>query len=268
LSRRFTTSHPNYRVLLEKKALLEAEKAGLANSVQELPGTQQEILRKTRDVEVNQQIYVQLLHKSQELSIMKAGAVGNVRLIDQASANPAPVSPKVPLMTAIGAVFGAMFAIAAALLRQNFHRAIDSPEDLKKINAPMRAVIPLSKVQERFDRRGKPVLLSKKRPNEMAVEAVRGLRTTLGNTPFGEGHNIISVTGPSPGVGKSFIASNLAYLTARAGAKVLLIDGTVHRSPAPHDIKWTLMLCSFWQEPALLGRDGRRTTYQPIEKIR
>ncbi|WP_218743155.1 GNVR domain-containing protein, partial [Vibrio parahaemolyticus] len=41
------------------------EKERLNKQVQKLPKTQREVLRMTRDVEVNQQIYIQLLNKVQ-----------------------------------------------------------------------------------------------------------------------------------------------------------------------------------------------------------
>ena len=42
-------------------------------------------------------------------------------------------------------------------------------------------------------------------------------------------NNIISISGPAPGVGKSFIATNLAYLLAANGKRVLLIDADMRK---------------------------------------
>ncbi|MBJ6881729.1 GNVR domain-containing protein, partial [Vibrio cholerae] len=81
-SQRFTTDHPAYKSLLDKRQVLLKERERLNQQVQKLPKTQREILRMTRDVEVNQQIYVQLLNKVQELNVIKAGTVGNVRILD------------------------------------------------------------------------------------------------------------------------------------------------------------------------------------------
>ena len=69
--------------------------------MQKLPKTQREVLRMTRDVEVNQQIYIQLLNKVQELSIIKAGTVGNVRILDDAQAYSRAVKPKKPLIVVL-----------------------------------------------------------------------------------------------------------------------------------------------------------------------
>jgi len=76
---------------------LSSKQKSLASKVEGLPSTQQELLSLTRDVEVGTAIYTQLLNKSQELDVMRAGTVGNVRLIDTADVNfLKPVKPKKP----------------------------------------------------------------------------------------------------------------------------------------------------------------------------
>jgi len=56
------------------------------------------------------------------------------------------------------------------------------------------------------------------------VEAIRGLRTSLHFGLLESPNNRILITGPSPGVGKSFVAANLAVTIAQGGQRVLLID--------------------------------------------
>ncbi|NMT17866.1 tyrosine-protein kinase, partial [Vibrio parahaemolyticus] len=62
ISHKFTQDHPAYKSLLDKRQTLLQEKERLNKQVQKLPKTQREVLRMTRDVEVNQQIYIQLLN--------------------------------------------------------------------------------------------------------------------------------------------------------------------------------------------------------------
>jgi len=42
-------------------------------------------------------------------------------------------------------------------------------------------------------------------------------------------NNIVSIMGVAPGVGKSFVSANFAYLLANAGKKILLIDGDIRK---------------------------------------
>src|SRR5690554_2116371 len=81
LAQRFTSSHPSYQALLRQKRFLQEERAELNQRVNQLPAAQQEVVRLTRDVEVTQAIYVNVLNKIQELQVAKAGTVGNVRII-------------------------------------------------------------------------------------------------------------------------------------------------------------------------------------------
>ncbi|HBR2793560.1 TPA: tyrosine-protein kinase, partial [Klebsiella pneumoniae] len=90
----FTKDHPSYKALLEKKAILEKEKLRLSKEVSQLPMTQQEIIRLSRDVDVLQQVYLQMLNKQQELGVIKASAIGYVRIIDQAMTRLSPVEPR------------------------------------------------------------------------------------------------------------------------------------------------------------------------------
>lgn len=231
LSRLYTRNHPRYNALLEKKGRLQDEKSNLATAIESMPATQQEVLRLTRDVEVTQQIYVQLLNKSQELNVLKAGAVGNVRIIDEAAAPPAPVKPRKAMIIALAAMLGAIMASALVLLRTSLSSTIDGPEELKKLGIPVYSVVPHSEFQSKLNRPVGPEqgLLSRENPAELAVEAVRSLRTSLHFGLLDGEKKVVCVTGPSPAVGKSFICANLAYLAATSGSRVLLVDADLRR---------------------------------------
>ena len=90
---------------------------------EKLPKTQQEVLRLTRDAQVGQQIYLQLLNKVQELNIVKAGTVGNVRIIDGAELQPLPVKPKKSLLVVIATLLGGMLSVALVLVRAALNRS-------------------------------------------------------------------------------------------------------------------------------------------------
>lgn len=93
LAELYTPEHPSYKAVLDKLAVLERAKNKINQQIAELPNTQQEVIRLTRDVETNQATYVQLLSKQQELNIMKASAQGNVRIVDYAYVPENPVAP-------------------------------------------------------------------------------------------------------------------------------------------------------------------------------
>ena len=243
LARLYTEQHPQYQALLEQKERLQNEKKALTEQINELPETQQEVLRLTRDVEVNQQIYLQLLNRMQELNVMKAGTVGNVRILDEAVVQPEPVAPKKPLIVVIATLLGGMSSVGFVFVQALFNRGVENAEQLEEVGINVYASVPKSDVQlkleeqiakQRKGRSSKSVpsyvpLLAVAEPTDLAVEALRGLRTSLHFAMLEAKNNILMISGPSPGVGKSFITANLAVVLAQSGKKVVVIDVDLRR---------------------------------------
>ncbi|MEZ8576338.1 polysaccharide biosynthesis tyrosine autokinase [Vibrio splendidus] len=238
ISQRFTKDHPAYKSLLDKRKTLLGEKERLNKQVQKLPKTQREVLRMTRDVEVNQQIYIQLLNKVQELSIIKAGTVGNVRILDDAQAYVRAVKPKKPLIVVLVTLLGGMLSVAFVLVKAAFHHGVESPDQIEQIGLPVYAAVPKSDLQielaNRFkskkqQTKGTQALLAESNPADLSVEALRGLRTSLHFAMLEAKNNILMISGPAPGIGKSFISTNFAAVAAKTGQKVLLIDADMRK---------------------------------------
>ncbi|WP_422640720.1 polysaccharide biosynthesis tyrosine autokinase [Vibrio caribbeanicus] len=237
ISQRFTKDHPTYKSLLNKRQTLLKDKDRLNKQVQKLPETQREILRMTRDVEVNQQIYVQLLNKVQELSIIKASTVGNVRILDDAQTFSKAVKPKKRLIVVLATLLGVMFSVVIVLVKAAFHRGIEDPEEIEQLGLPVYASVPksvdqlqLTQKQNRKRRVNKTsVPLAEHNPADLSIEALRGLRTSLHFAMLEAKNNVVMLSGPTPSVGKSFISSNFAAVVAKAGMKVLLIDADMRK---------------------------------------
>ena len=241
VSARFTREHPAYRTLIQQRGSLIQEKEELNKQIKALPETQQEVLRLMRDVEVNQEIYVGLLNKVQELRIMKAGTVGSVRIIDKALVQPDPVKPKKALVAILAAMLGAMGSIGYVLVKAAFNRGIESPEQLEEQGISVYASIPLSEHQLKVDRlealkrrrqkknKESIPLLALSDPNDLAIEALRSLRTSLHFAMMEASNKVLMVSGPSPGVGKSFVTANLAAVLAQTGQKVVVIDADMRK---------------------------------------
>ena len=242
MDRKFTPQHPAYRALMGQLAELTSKQQRLAKQVENLPTTQQELLSLTRDLKVSTEIYTQLLNKSQELDVMRAGAVGNVRLIDTADADLRyPVKPKKTLIVLIATLLGAFLAISYVLFRKALNRGVENPDDIEKLGLPVYASIPFSSLQKVEDEkspggrgtRATPLLASS-HPTDLAIEGLRSLRTSLHFAMLEANNNRLMISGPSPKVGKSFVSANLAAVIAQSGQRVLLVDvdmrkGYIHK---------------------------------------
>ena len=240
MERRFTRQHPSYQALMEQLNQLNSRRNALVDRVGDLPATQQELLRLSRDVKVSTEIYTAMLNTSQELDVVRAGTVGNVRIIDDAVVDTSqPVKPKKALIVVLATLLGGMLGVAIALLRHALNRGIENPELLEQIGLPVYASVPFSKDQQQIERnaKGKTItqnsqLLAAVNPADLSIEALRSLRTSLHFAMMEARNNILMISGPSPSVGKSFISTNLAAIVAQAGQKVVLIDGDMRKGYA------------------------------------
>lgn len=237
IAQRFTKSHPAYVSLLEKRNTLQGEKARMDSMVAKMPKTQQEIIRLSRDVEVNQAIYLQLVEKVQELNVMKASAVGNVRILDNAETLEEPVKPQKAIIVVIATLLGGILSIAFALIKEAFHKGIESPQEIEEIGLPVYASVPMSDWQIELEKKQKPkkkltvedTLLAVSNPADLSIEALRSLRTSLHFAMMEAKNNILMISGPSPSIGKSFVSANMAAVVAKSGQKVLIIDADMRK---------------------------------------
>lgn len=241
ISKLYTKEHPSYRALLEKRKTLEDEREKLNKRVSAMPQTQQEILRLSRDVQSGQEVYMQLLNKEQELSISKASTVGNVRIIDHAVTQTKPVEPRKLIVLALSIIFGGVLSVGYVMLRAFLHRGIESPEQLEELGINVYASVPLSEWQRKKDldfsakNKGKKInsdsnsLLAFGNPADLAIEAIRSLRTSLHFAMMEAKNNVLMISGASPGIGKTFISVNLAAVVAQAGQRVLFIDSDMRK---------------------------------------
>ncbi|SMB29421.1 protein-tyrosine kinase [Serratia proteamaculans] len=234
ISKLFTKEHPSYKTLLENRKTLEEEKGKIDKRISSMPKTQQEILRLTRDVEASQIVYMQLLNKQQELSISKASTVGNVRIVDPAETQIQPVAPKKTIILAASIILGILLSLCIVFLRSVLRKGIDSAEQLEEVGVNVYASIPLSDWQQKTDKvttlrqhktkRNIDSILAVGNPADLAMEAIRSLRTSLYFGMLDAANNILMVSGASPGIGKTFVSVNLAAVIAQAGQKVLIVD--------------------------------------------
>ncbi len=230
LMSRYTASHPAVMSVDAQLRDVSTELRQAAIQLKTLPVLEQEMVRLSRDVKVNSELYAALVSSAQQLQLITVGRTSNVRLVDAPERPEKPVTPNRPRIIAIAIFAGLFLGVLTAFLRRSLQTAFYDPAQLEKVSGvPVYASIPHSRTQENLargsDKSTHLPLLSRISSMDIAVESLRNFRTALqfclSHTP----NRIVLITGPTEGMGKSFVAVNLASIMAASGRRVLLIDG-------------------------------------------
>ena len=235
LSSRFTANHPTLQTLDAQIAAWSQEIESINRRVKRMPQIQQDALRMERDVRVNAEMYQSLLNNALQLSLVKEGKIGNVRLLDEAVVPALPVWPKIPLVIAGACLLGLAAGIGGAFLRNSIAKGIRTPHEIElQTGLNVYSTIPLSKQQAALAARAYAKhpgvsLLAVNDPADPAIESLRSLRTALQFAMLDTSGNRVLITGATPGVGKSFVSANFAAVVAAGGKRVLLIDADLRK---------------------------------------
>jgi tyrosine-protein kinase Etk/Wzc len=236
----FTAEHPRIQAADAKIEQLKKRRSQFDGQVAKLPETQQEVLRLARDVEVSTSLYTNLVSTAQQLRVSKAGTVGDVRIIDASSVTVKPVSLKPIAFIGIGAVLGLIIGLITVWLQRTMRVVVHDPEEIEShLGLPVYAAVPHTENEAKTKKGsvdGKVCeLLAVLQPEDDAIESLRSLRTTIHFALLDSTRNSLLITGPSPGLGKSFIAKNLGAVLAHTGKRILIVDADLRRGHINRD---------------------------------
>lgn len=230
--RLFKAEHPNVQTIVKQQNKLRAELAQLKKNAEKMPLTQQEVNRLQEEVAVNNEVYTNMLNNIQQLRVVRAGEVGNVRIVDFAQVEQSQTKPNKSRIIMASIVFGFIFGVLFVFLMYVLKSGVKSTSQIEReTGLSVFARIPQSQSKllrgHKHLHHGQPFVLQD--IDNRVSEAFRSLQTAINFLLPQPEHVALLVMGLNPGVGKSFVSLNLAATIAASGKRVLLIDADMRR---------------------------------------
>ena len=204
------------RGLFITKADLDREASRYSRRISEAPGQEREFVSIARQQEIKAGLYLMLLQKREENAITLAATANNAKIIDDAIADDAPVSPKGKMIYLVALVLGVGIPVGVIYLLELTKFKIEGRSDVEKLTSvPIVGDIPLTD-----EKQGAIAVFENQ--NNLMSETFRNIRTNL-QFMLENDKKVILVTSTVSGEGKSFISANLAISLSLLGKKVIIV---------------------------------------------
>ena len=182
-----------------------------------------------QEVDTNRALYDGLLQRFKEIGVAGGVGVNNISVVDAAEVPQRPSSPRLLINLAIALLAGLALGAIAAFVLEQMDEAIADPAELeRRLGLPLLGSVP--KVSDGTSPRDELI----NRKSEL-VDAYLAVQTNLAFTTEHGVPRSFAVTSTRPAEGKSTTALALATTLARAGRRVILVDGDM-RSPSVHHL--------------------------------
>ena len=208
------------------------------------------------EVNANRSLYENVLKRLSETNVSNDLAVSNMQIVERAAKPSSPSGPNVPGFLTAGLISGLVFGVGAAFLLEFFDSMVHTPEDVwRAIGLSTLGVVPHLKFLKGKDagngqvsrigaaangsngngaRKLSKDLIITHNPLSVINESYRTIRTSLLLSQAEKPPQVILLTSPSPGEGKTVTSVNLAIALAHDGYSVLLIDGDMRKGTCHH----------------------------------
>jgi tyrosine-protein kinase Etk/Wzc len=193
------------------------------SDIQGLPIKQRGLVNITRELKVNENLYLFLLQRKANTVISRASILPETKIIERARSLGVvkPDRDKIIYYFIVVSLIVALLVIAGRVL---FFERIESSDELRAITN-----IPIAGEIIQYAAAAELKIAVDVDPKSVLAESFRSIRTNLQYMLADKAGGQIVVTSNSPGEGKTFCSINLAAILAKGGKRVILLELDLHK---------------------------------------
>lgn len=205
------------------------------------PAATQTEINLMRDVTIKSRMYEGLLNDMHRLELIKAGLVGDIISLDNATPS-VRVPSKKSLIMLLGFFVGFFLSLIIIIIKSALTKTIEDFNQLEdELQIPVRTVIPFSRKQQKLEKMAEkgfvspneysplPLVLAAQNQDDASIESLKSLRISMNLISRITTHRATALMGSLSGIGKSFVSLNFSQVLAESGKKTLLIDADVRK---------------------------------------
>ena len=222
------------RILTNTQSSLQKTNKRIESTIRTIPMKERQLLDISRQASIKGNLYTYLLQKREETAMAFASAVSDLRVVDDAKADPDPVKPIRKNYYLFALLIGLLLPVAALWLIDFFNNKISRKSQIEDAtDTPIIGEIIQS------DTTDSPLEMTPK-SRSLLSEQIRALRTNIQFfNPDGGPKQTILLTSSISGEGKSFLSLNLAASLAIADKKVVMLELDMRKPKLHRYIKET-----------------------------
>jgi len=253
LAAQYTAQHPMMQEINAQISVFNKKINELNGALKKLPNTQSQYLQYYRDVQVQTQMYTNLLGTYQSLSLAKAGETGNLRVLDYPVEPTKPIKPRKLIILILSILVGGFIGVLIALVRNLLQTGVRHRDEIEQALG-INTYVELPKAKKK------------------AVAELQALKTFIPTLRFKlqqKQHNVALITSVTPDQNQDIIAQHLALYLSQTGQKVLVIDSDLYRGELDQLFKSTskVGLSEYLRGQANLDQIIVNTTYPNLSLI-
>ena len=213
---------------------LRAEQDRLTDEVAQLNDIGLEYNQLRDSADTTRQHYEAVLERTTELDLNALYEHDIIQVLEHASVPQSPVSPQVPLNLAIGLLAGLFFGGAIMIFIDALDNTLKSHQQIAGYtNEPVLGTLPAvqKSALKGVRTHGESPLdtLAAEAPRSSFSEGIKTLRTNLMFMATDDAPQVLLLTSPGPGEGKTVTATNMAIALSQSGEKTVLVDSDMRR---------------------------------------